>query len=286
MRRLAAVGALLTAAAAPVPPPTPVADPIPPQTITAIRPNLYVVTGAGGNSTVWVGNHGFILVDDKIAGAANFDNLVAAIRSVTPLPVRAVFNTHHHFDHVGNNAAFLAAGVIVVGSDALPAALAGTPFAPPSVTFSRDFSIILDTGRADAHHWRAGHTGDDVVVVLPAVRAAAIGGLVVEGTPTFDYEGGANVGGWIATLDDVLRLDIDTAIPGRGAPVGKPGIGAFRAKLVAFRDRARAAIAAGATRETLIDRVRVDDLGWTWSASAWPAARRDGLWREMSGERL
>lgn len=279
MRRVGALALLLSAAQAPAPP----------QTIRAIKPDLYVVTGAGGNSTVWVSNHGFILVDDKIGGAANFANLVAAIRSVTPLPVRAVFNTHHHFDHVGNNAAFLAAGVIVIGSEALPAALAGAASsnaaeapAPPSLLFSRDFSIVLDTGRADAHHYRAGHTADDIVVAFPAVRAVALGGLVVEGTPTFDYEGGANIGGWIATLDDVLRLDFDTAIPGRGAVVGKAAIAAFRDRLATFRARARAAVAAGATRDTLIERIRVDDLGWTWGTTAWPADRRDGLWREAS----
>ncbi len=277
MRRLAAIGLLLATAAA-EPPPAPA-----PQTIVAVKPNLYVVTGAGGNSTVWVANHGLVLVDDKIAGAANFDGLVAAIRSVTPLPVRAVFNTHHHFDHVGNNAAFLDAGVIVVGSDALPAALAGTGIAPPSVVFGRDYSIILDTGRADAHHWRAGHTADDVVVYFPSVRAVALGGLVVDGAPTFDYAGGANVGGWIATLDDVLKLDFDAAVPGRGAVTDRAGVAAFRTRLVTFRARGRAAVANGATHDDLIDRIRVDDLGWTWSASAWSAERRDGLWREMSG---
>lgn len=255
----------------------------PPQSIVRVKPDLYIVTGAGGNSTVWVSNHGLILVDDKIAGQDNFDNLVAAIRSVTPLPVRAVFNTHHHFDHVGNNAAFLAAGVIVIGNDALPAALPRS-IAPPSLLFSRDFSIVLDTGRADAHHWRAGHTGDDVIVVFPSVGAVALGGLVVDGTPTFDYEGGANIGGWIATLDDILALDVDTGIPGRGAVVGKAGIAAFRDRLTTFRDRARAAVAKGATAATLIAAIRIDDLGWTWSANAWPMKRAAGLWVEAGGK--
>lgn len=255
----------------------------PPQSIVRVKPDLYIVTGAGGNSTVWVSNHGLILVDDKIAGQDNFDNLVAAIRSVTPLPVRAVFNTHHHFDHVGNNAAFLAAGVIVIGNDALPAALPRS-LAPPSLLFSRDFSIVLDTGRADAHYWRAGHTGDDVIVVFPSVGAVALGGLVVDGTPTFDYEGGANIGGWIATLDDILALDVDTGIPGRGAVVGKAGIAAFRDRLTTFRDRARAAVAKGATAATLIAAIRIDDLGWTWSADAWPMKRTAGLWVEAGGK--
>lgn len=277
MIRAAAVLALLLASAA-------VGAPVAEQTIRQIKPNLFVVTGAGGNTTVWVSNHGLILVDDKIAGAANFDDLVAAVRSVTDLPVRAVFNTHHHFDHVGNNAAFLAAGVLVIGTDTLADQLATSGQAAPNLTFSRDFSLILDTGRVDAHHYRAGHTADDAVVVFPAVRTVALGGLVVSGTPTFDFEGGANIAGWIATLDDVLRLDIDTGIPGRGEPVTRAGIAAFRGRLTAFRARAADAVRRGVPRDGLIAAVRVDDFGWAWSATAWPPARLAGLWREVGGQ--
>ncbi len=281
-RTLAALALLLASAATAQTAAVPIA-PVQPQTIRQIKPMLYVVEGAGGNSTVWVSDHGFILVDDKIAGAANFDNLVAAIRSVTPLPVRAVFNTHHHFDHVGNNAAFLAAGVPVIGTDALAAALAKTPgAAPPDLVFDHDFSIILDTGRADAHHYRAGHTGGDAIVYFPAVRAVAIGGLAVTGTPTFDYAGGANIGGWIATLNDVLKLDFDTAIPGRGPPMTKADIAGFRDRLATFRTRAQAAVRGGATKATLMSAIRVDDLGWAWHG-AWPAARVDALWAEAGG---
>jgi cyclase len=282
-RTLAALALLLASVATAQAPAALPSAAVQPQTIRQIKPNLYVVEGAGGNSTVWVSDHGFILVDDKIAGAANFENLVAAIRSVTPLPVRAVFNTHHHFDHVGNNAAFLAAGVPVVGTEALAAELAKAPgTARPDLVFDHDFSIILDTGRADAHHYRPGHTGGDAIVYFPAVKAVALGGLAVTGTPTFDYEGGANIGGWIRTLDDILKLDFDTAIPGRGPPMTKADILAFRDRLATFRTRAQAAVRGGATKATLLAAIRVDDLGWAWHG-AWPAARVAGLWTEAGG---
>ncbi len=254
------------------------------QTVRQVKPNLFVVEGAGGNTTLWVSNHGLILVDDKIAGAENFDNLVAAVRSVSDLPVRAVFNTHRHFDHVGNNAAFLAAGVLVIGTDTLATDLARQDKAAPNLVFSRDFSLILDTGRADAHHYRAGHTADDAIVVFPSVHAVALGGLVVSGTPTFDFESGANLAGWVATLEDILQLDVDIGIPGRGKPVTRADIAAFRDSLVTFQARSVAAVQRGVPQSKLIAAVRVDDLGWAWSPAAWPPARVAGLWRESGGK--
>ncbi|HEV2594929.1 MAG TPA: hypothetical protein VGU01_06995, partial [Sphingomicrobium sp.] len=52
-------------------PPTPVE----PQVIRAIKPRIWMVTGAGGNVTVFAADHGLVLVDDKIAGDSNFTAL-------------------------------------------------------------------------------------------------------------------------------------------------------------------------------------------------------------------
>ena len=84
----------------------------------------------------------------------------------------------------------------------------------------------------------------------------------------------------------MLKLDFDVAIPGHGdAPMTRADVEAFRGKLATFLDRARAAIRNGASKQTLIAAIKVDDLGWTWSATAWPAARLDGLWAEAGGKR-
>jgi glyoxylase-like metal-dependent hydrolase (beta-lactamase superfamily II) len=270
--------------------------PVQPQAIKSVKPGFYMVTGAGGNVTVWVAEHGLILVDDKNAGDANFDNLVAQIRTVSTLPVRAVFNTHLHGDHIGNNARFIDAGVLVIGTDGLadrvehaaPPAGNAAPAAPaaPSLRFSKDFSLVLGSGRVDAHHYWPGHTDGDAVIFFPRARIVAVGDMLVAATPNFDYPGGTNIGGWIQSLDAVLKLDFDMAIPGHGdAPMTRAGVEAFRGKLATFLDRARAAIRNGASKETLIAAIKVDDLGWTWSATAWPAARLDGLWAEAGGKR-
>ena len=253
-----------------------------PQVVHPIRPGLFFITGAGGNVTVFVSDHGLILVDDKLAGAANFDALVTAVRGISPLPVLAVFNTHFHPDHIGNNDRFLGAGVMVIGADGIDRLLAKGDNAAktPSILFTRDFSLVLMRGRVDAHHYPPGHTGADTVVHFPSVRAVSTGDLVVATTPTIDYAGGANIGGWIEALNQILAHLLQNAAK---FTQSRADVTRFRDHLATFLARARAAVAAGATEATLIGRIQTDDLGWTWNANAWPAPRLDGLWREAGG---
>lgn len=256
------------------------------QVARQVKPDLFMITGAGGNVVAYITDHGVMLVDDKLAGDANFDNLVAAVRGISTLPVLAVFNTHYHGDHIGNNDRFLAAGVMVIGVDGIDRLLAiqKNEAKTPSILFTKDFSLVLMRGRIDAHHFQPGHTAADAIVHFPTAKAIATGDLVVATTPNFDYPGGASIAGWIATLDQVLKLDFDTAIPGHGdAPMSRTDVEGFRAKLVTFLDRARAAIKGGATKADLIARIDTKDLGWTWTATSWPAPRVEGLWAEAGG---
>src|SRR5687768_13275226 len=73
----------------------------------AIKPvpgkqNLFMVTGAGGNSTVRVTNDGIILVDTKNLGEPFYNGLVEQIKTVSSAPVRFAAITHVHQDHSGN----------------------------------------------------------------------------------------------------------------------------------------------------------------------------------------
>src|SRR4030095_15583928 len=72
------------------------------QMIKQIKPGIYMVTGAGGNSTIRVTDAGVIVVDSKNLGEQFYNDLVAQIKTVTPQPVKYVFITHVHQDHSGN----------------------------------------------------------------------------------------------------------------------------------------------------------------------------------------
>lgn len=276
--------ALLLAVQAPAAVP---AAPVTPQVVHAVKPHLWMVTGAGGNVTVFAADHGLVLVDDKLAGEANFSALVAAVRSVSALPVLAVFNTHHHRDHVGNNDRFVAANVMVIATPQTAERIAASspPGTAPTVEYTKDFALILHGGRVEAHHYSPGHTDGDTIVDFPGLKAVATGDLVVRNTPVFDYAGGASLVGWLHALDSLLSLDWDTAIPGHGdTPMSRAEVQQFRAHLATFRDRALADVRSGAPKSKLIGAIRVDDLGWKWSPTSWPPERLDGLWDELRAQ--
>src|ERR1700748_1505723 len=70
--------------------------------IRELKPNLYLITGAGANTLVRVTPEGLIVVDTKLASDENYKRMMEEIGSVSKLPVKYVLNTHHHPDHVGN----------------------------------------------------------------------------------------------------------------------------------------------------------------------------------------
>src|SRR5687768_18490696 len=73
-----------------------------------IRPNVYMLAGAGANIVVHVGWMGAVLVD---AGSANMsDQVLAAIQRITDQKIRFIINTTAAADHVGGNAALARAG--------------------------------------------------------------------------------------------------------------------------------------------------------------------------------
>ena len=64
--------------------------------VLRLRPNFYVIAGAGGNIAVATGQEGTILVNAGTAEAA--DRVVAGIKKVTDQPIRYIIEgrTQHH----------------------------------------------------------------------------------------------------------------------------------------------------------------------------------------------
>src|ERR1700689_1327693 len=90
-----------------------------PQAIQQVKPGLFMITGAGGNTTVRVTNAGLIVVDGKLPGEANYNSLMALIKGASDQPIKYLIVTHHHADHTGNNQRFLDAGVQIIATQNL-----------------------------------------------------------------------------------------------------------------------------------------------------------------------
>jgi glyoxylase-like metal-dependent hydrolase (beta-lactamase superfamily II) len=66
---------------------------------TYLGNKTYMLEGQGGNITVAVGTDGIIMVDTQFAPLS--DKIKAAIKEISPLPIKYIINTHFHGDHTG-----------------------------------------------------------------------------------------------------------------------------------------------------------------------------------------
>ena len=236
-----------------------------------IKDDLYVITGDGGNTTAYVTDEGVILVDDK--NDRNHDDLIAAVKSLSEIPVRYVINTHAHGDHTGGNQKLR--GAVIVGqvnerADMIKGKLAGAP----SVTYNDQMTIFLGGKEVDLRYFGRCHTDGDTFVYFPADKVIVTGdcfntgngrGLNPTGstTPGFyaDYTINGSVLSWPATVDAALRLDWDIVIPGHGPPSNRAAFLKWRRDVDAVIDRVRTMARAGKTK-TDIEQVLVREFGW------------------------
>jgi glyoxylase-like metal-dependent hydrolase (beta-lactamase superfamily II) len=235
--------------------------------IRQLKPNLYMVTGGGANTLIRVTTDGLIVVDTKNPGDENYRRLMEEIASVSNLPVKYVFNTHHHPDHVGNNQKFVEAGAQVVALDALKTRMASDPRTKdipglPTMTFAKDYVLKFGGAEVQAHSYGRGHTGDDTMVYFPDLKVVMVSDQITNATPIVDFANGGSAVEWTQILDGVLKLDFDMAIPGRGEPKSRAEIQTFRSNFATLISRANDAVKAGATRDSLAMQVKTDDLGW------------------------
>ncbi|HLZ73769.1 MBL fold metallo-hydrolase [Phenylobacterium sp.] len=290
---LISAGASAALAQAPGAPPA-ASAPRPPLVVKPVKPGLFMIVGAGGNTTVRVTDDGLILVDSKNPGQSIYDEIVADAHTISPKPIKYLIDTHMHADHTGNNGRFEAAGVKVVGQKNIGVQLAKfTPPpnnpaaqapASPDVTYDKTYEIKLGGKTVKLNHFAPAHTDGDTVVYFPDLKVVSMGDELVAVTPNCDYGGGGSITGWLSSLDQTLKLDWDLAIPGHGdTPLTKADMKAFRDKWATFLDRARAAVKAGATKDRLVAAIKTDDL-WTFNPNAWTGARLDGLYAEAGGK--
>jgi glyoxylase-like metal-dependent hydrolase (beta-lactamase superfamily II) len=100
---LSTVGALSLAVAASQQPAAGAAAQAAPMVVEVerLRDNLFVLTGGGGNTAVFVGASGVVVVDTKNPGWGR--PILDRIKELTQKPITTIINTHTHGDHVSGN---------------------------------------------------------------------------------------------------------------------------------------------------------------------------------------
>ena len=286
---LACGAALAQAPAGARPPP-------PPMKIEKVKPDLYFITGGGGNSELRVTKDGAFLVDTKLMTDKDYGDLINLINSVSPKPVKIVVDTHHHADHTGNNEKFIASGAKVIGQENIPkifehytSQLAPHTPASPNVLYKDKKDVKLGGVDFKLYHFAAGHTGGDTIVYFPKDKAIAFGDLLVEAPTVPNYDAGNGQGsilGFQKELGEGLKLKWNVAFPGHGdKPMTRDEVVEYKKKIDQLISRVRDALAAGVPKDKLIASIKSDDLGWKLGGQFWaPAPRVDALVDELSAK--
>ncbi len=190
--------------------------------IKKVRDNLYVIPGAGGNTTVFVTHGGVVLVDTKLPN--NGEAILNQVRTVTDKPVTMIINTHSHPDHIGSNEYFPGSVEVVAHENtrqwmAANPRVASNPAAMPGRTFSDRMTLGSGDDRIDLYYFGAGHTNGDAYVVFPARRAMAAGDLFAwKMAPLIDPMAGGSVLALPGTLEKAVNgiPNVDSVIEGHG----------------------------------------------------------------------
>jgi cyclase len=259
--------------------------------IRKVKDGLYVIPGydgavTGGNVAVRVTSEGAIIVDDRFPPSSR--EIAGKVRSVTPQPIKYVLSTHSHGDHSGGHPEFIAVAEIIAHRNNRANMVRNKQAAPPRLTFSDQAAVFLGGVEVQVIYVGQGHTNGDSVIYFPDLRTIHTGDLVVWGkrtdgsilTPFVDRSNGGSLVQWITTLDGVLKLDFDTAIPGHGPVLTKDNVRTFRRNLVTLRQRMTDVVKSGVKKEELATRLKIDDLGWPF-----PPERLNELWDEFGAGR-
>src|SRR5262245_42938365 len=257
--------------------------------IMKLKDGLYVIPGydgaaTGGNVAVRVTSEGVIIVDSKLVSL--YSDIVNKVKTVSPQPIKYLLNTHQHFDHTGSNAQFSTTTEILMHRNARANMIAGKLAGPGRIVFNDQQSVFLGGVEVQMRYMGRGHTNGDSVIYFPDLRTVHTGDLVVWGqrsqgtvlTPNIDYTSGHGSGKeWVATLDNMLKLDFDAAIPGHGPVLTKDEVRVFRDKMRTLNERMSALIKAGGKKSDIAAKLKLDDLNWPF-----PPDALNGLYEELA----
>jgi len=251
---------------------------------TDLGNKTYMLEGQGGNITIAVGSDGILMVDGQFAPLS--EKITAAIKAISPLPVKYMINTHFHGDHTGGNANFQKAGVTVVAHDNIRLRLAAgttngltgnkTPPQPadaiPKETYFGGTKTVEVGGRkALLTHVANAHTDGDTWVFFADANVLATGDVMNSNKryQNIDFANGGDVRGMIRATDAWIRASNDQTkvVVGHGPLATRNDIIEYREMLVISRDRIERLVREGKTEDQVVSLRPLKDLDAKWAAN-------------------
>jgi glyoxylase-like metal-dependent hydrolase (beta-lactamase superfamily II) len=190
-----------------------------PNTIRQIAPGVWFREGdiehAGHCNNAIIEMKDYLIIVD-----ANFPSGARAVledaRKVSSKPVKFVFDTHHHGDHLYGNPVFTQMGAVTIAYQGVddelkryePARFQGTAKQrkdvaelnrdapePPQKTFTKSPYVMNDGARrVELYFFGWAHTRGDGFLFVPKEKVLCTGDAAVNGP--YNYTGDGNIGNW------------------------------------------------------------------------------------------
>ncbi len=239
--------------------------------IVKVRKHFYMLAGAGGNIGVQIGSDGVVLVNAGASGAT--DKVLAALKTLTELPIRYIINADAGPDFVGGNEKLARAGYTIFtnalgGGAGLPngggasilshdsvlrvMSLVKPPYPsgalPNEAFFTPRKAIRMNDEGLEIFYQPAAHSSADSFVLFRG-SDVVVTGDVMDTTrfPVIDVAAGGTIQGEIEALNRLIDLtiaptpyiykDVGTyVVPGHGRVCEQMEVVDYRDMVVLVRD--------------------------------------------------
>jgi glyoxylase-like metal-dependent hydrolase (beta-lactamase superfamily II) len=239
--------------------------------IVKVRKNFYMLAGAGGNIGVQIGSDGIVLVNT--GGPGTSEKVLAALKTLTELPIRYIINVDAGPEFVAGNEKLARAGYTIFtnalgGGQGLPNGGGASILSHDSVLremskvkpaypsgalpneafFTPRKAIRMNDEGLEVFYQPAAHSSADSFVLFRSSDVVVAGDVIdMNRFPVIDVAGGGTIQGEIAALNRLIDLtiaptpfiykDVGTyVIPGHGRLSEQMEIVDYRDMVVLVRD--------------------------------------------------
>ena len=244
-----------------------------PETVKRIAPGIYFREGdleQGHCNNVIIEMKDYLIVVD-----ANFPSgaraAMADAKRISPKPVKYVFDTHHHGDHLYGNLLWTQAGATTLAFKGVAEELKrleparwqaaaksrqdvaelNQPAPEPPKQDINELQYVLNDGsrKVEFRHFGWAHTKGDGFVYLPKEQVLCTGDAVVNGP--YNSTTDANVANWPSVLQAAGKLKVQVVLPGHGVSGGPELIAGQAQFMTELHKAVKAGVDQGKTLEEL-----------------------------------